>query len=74
MPVPTSPLVKVMIDAARKAGRGLARDFGEVLSFRSRARARQTTSAPPISRPNRRCSRCCSKARPGYSFLGEERE
>jgi myo-inositol-1(or 4)-monophosphatase len=29
VPTPTA-LVKVMIDAARKAGRALARDFGEV--------------------------------------------
>ncbi len=73
MPVPTSPLVKVMIDAARKAGRGLARDFGEVSELQvSRKGAADYVSAADL-KAEQTVFEVLSKARPGYGFLGEER-
>ncbi len=47
-----STLIQVMIKAARKAGRKLARDFGEVAELQvSRKRAGRLSSPPPTPRP-----------------------
>lgn len=68
-----SALMKVMVDAARKAGRSLARDFGEVQNL-------QVSLKGPgdyVSQADRKAEEIIytelSKARPGYSFLMEER-
>ena len=72
MTTPTT-LVKIMIDAARKAGRKLARDFGEVGELQvSRKGPADFVSAADLA-AEQIIFEDLSKARPGYSFLGEER-
>lgn len=68
-----SALMRVMVDAARKAGRSLARDFGEVQNL-------QVSLKGPgdyVSQADRKAEEIVfaelSKARPGYAFLMEER-
>jgi myo-inositol-1(or 4)-monophosphatase len=67
-----SALLNVMIAAARKAGRNLKRDFGEVehLQVSLKGPANFVTAA------DRRAEEILytelAKARPGYGFLGEE--
>ena len=67
-----SALLQVMIDAARKAGRRLARDFGEVseLQVSKKGTADFVTQADLKSEEILRTE--LGKARPGYGFLGEE--
>ena len=73
MPAATSALIKVMSDAARKAGRALARDFGEVAELQvSRKGAADYVSAADL-KSEQTLFEELSKARPGYGFLGEER-
>jgi myo-inositol-1(or 4)-monophosphatase len=68
-----SALVKVMIDAARKAGRTLARDFGEVSELQvSKKGAADYVSAADL-KAEQTLFEELSKARPGYGFLAEER-
>jgi len=68
-----SALLKVMIDAARKTARGLARDFGEVTELQvSKKGAADFVSAADL-KAEQTLFEELSKARPGYSFLGEER-
>jgi len=65
--------VKVMIDAVRKAGRALARDFGEVAELQvSRKGAADYVSQADL-KSEQTIFEELSKARPGYGFLGEER-
>src|SRR5918911_3680600 len=70
--MPRSALLNVMIQAARKAGRTLKRDFGEVehLQVSLKGPANFVTAA------DRRAEEILhgelTKARPGYGFLGEE--
>ncbi len=72
MSTPTA-LVKVMIDAARKAGRKLARDFGEVGELQvSRKGPADFVSAADL-RAEETVFEELSKVRPGYGFLGEEK-
>jgi myo-inositol-1(or 4)-monophosphatase len=59
--MPASALMNVMISAARKAGRSLARDFGEVENL-------QVSVKGPANFVSE-----LAKARPGYGFLMEER-
>ena len=72
MTTPTA-LVKVMIDAARKAGRALARDFGEVseLQVSKKGVADYVTAAD--LKAEQTIFEELLRARPGYGFLGEER-
>jgi myo-inositol-1(or 4)-monophosphatase len=67
-----SALLQVMIDAARKAGRRLARDFGEVseLQVSKKGPGDFVTQADLKSEEILRAE--LGKARPGYAFLGEE--
>jgi myo-inositol-1(or 4)-monophosphatase len=72
MPTP-SALVKVMIDAARKAARGLARDFGEVTELQvSKKGAADFVSAADL-KAEQTLFEELTRVRPGYGFLGEER-
>lgn len=68
-----SALLQVMIAAARKAGRKLARDFGEV----SELQVSKKGPADFVSAADLRAEEVLieelSKARPGYGFLAEER-
>ncbi|MCT8988975.1 inositol monophosphatase [Chelativorans sp. SCAU2101] len=68
-----SAIINVMVQAAMKAGRSLARDFGEVQNL-------QVSLKGPgdyVSQADRRAEEILftelSRARPGYSFLMEER-
>ncbi|MBA4012680.1 MAG: inositol monophosphatase [Phenylobacterium sp.] len=66
-------LLKVMSDAARKAARGLNRDFGELGELQvSRKAPADFVSAADI-KAEQTIFEALEKARPGYSFLGEER-
>jgi myo-inositol-1(or 4)-monophosphatase len=67
-----SPALNVMVAAARKAGRPLTRDFGELenLQVSMKGPADFVTSAD--KRTERILIEELSKARPGYGFLGEE--
>ena len=68
-----SALVNVMVEAARKAGRGLVRDFGEVAELQvSKKGAADFVSAADV-KAEQTLFEMLEKARPGYSFLGEER-
>jgi myo-inositol-1(or 4)-monophosphatase len=67
-----SALLNVMIAAARKAGRSLKRDFGEVehLQVSMKGPANFVTAADHRAEEILRAE--LAKARPGYGFLGEE--
>ncbi|HEY5347412.1 MAG TPA: inositol monophosphatase family protein [Rhizomicrobium sp.] len=67
-----SPALNVMMAAARKAGRHLIRDFGELenLQVSMKGPADFVTSAD--KRTEKILIEELSKARPGYGFLGEE--
>jgi myo-inositol-1(or 4)-monophosphatase len=67
-----SALLNVMIAAARKAGRALKRDFGEVekLQVSMKGPANFVTAAD--RRAEETLFQELTKARPGYGFLGEE--
>jgi myo-inositol-1(or 4)-monophosphatase len=68
-----SALIKVMTDAARKAGRALARDFGEVAELQvSKKGAADYVSAADLKAEQTLFEELL-RARPGYGFLGEER-
>jgi myo-inositol-1(or 4)-monophosphatase len=68
-----SALIKVMTDAARKAGRALARDFGEVAELQvSKKGAADYVSAADLKAEQTLMEELL-KGRPGYGFLGEER-
>lgn len=66
-------LMNVMVDAVRKAARGLARDFGELeeLQVSKKGTADFVTNAD--LRSEQILFEALAKARPGYGFLGEER-
>jgi myo-inositol-1(or 4)-monophosphatase len=67
-----SALINVMVQAARKAGRTLKRDFGEVEHLQVSLKG----PANFVSAADRRAEEILyqelSKSRPGYGFLGEE--
>ncbi len=67
-----SALINVMVGAARKAGRSLVRDFGEV----EKLQVSRKGPADFVSSADRKAEEIVrgelEKARPGYSFLGEE--
>jgi myo-inositol-1(or 4)-monophosphatase len=63
----------VMISAARRAGRGLARDFGEVEQLQVSVKGPANFASSADLRSEETLYRELSKARPGYGFLMEER-
>jgi len=67
-----SALLNVMVDAARKAGRSLTRDFGEVENLQVSHKG----PADFVSAADRKAEKILReellKARPTWSFLGEE--
>lgn len=68
-----SNLVQVMIDATRKAGRRLARDFGEVAELQvSKKGPADFVSAADLKAEEILVEEL-SRVRPGYGFLAEER-
>src|SRR5690606_34595664 len=68
-----SAIINVMVQAALKAGRSLARDFGEVQNLQVSLKG----PADYVSQADKRAEEILfnelSRARPGYSFLMEER-
>jgi myo-inositol-1(or 4)-monophosphatase len=68
-----SALLNVMIDAARKAARGLARDFGEVTELQVSKKGAADFVTNADLKAEQTLFEILTKARPGYSFLGEER-
>ena len=71
--MPASALMNVMISAARKAGRGLARDFGEVEQLQVSVKGPANFTSSADHRAEETLYRELSKARPAYGFLMEER-
>jgi myo-inositol-1(or 4)-monophosphatase len=68
-----SALLKVMSDAARKAARGLNRDFGELAELQVAKKAPADFVSAADLKAEQIVFEALAKARPGYSFLGEER-
>ena len=70
--MPLSPNLNVMVAAARKAARGLSRDFGEVENLQVSRKG----PADFVSNADRRAAKVIheelARARPGYGFLMEE--
>jgi myo-inositol-1(or 4)-monophosphatase len=68
-----SALLQVMMDAVRKTGRPMMRDFGEVAQLQvSRKGPADFVTAADV-RAEQTLFELLTKARPGYGFLGEER-
>jgi myo-inositol-1(or 4)-monophosphatase len=68
-----SPTLKVMIDAARKAAKGLARDFGEVAELQVSKKGTADYVSAADLKAEQVIFEELSRARPGYGFLAEER-
>ena len=67
-----SPAAYVMIQAARAAGKGLARDFGEVENLQVSKKGPADFVSTADHRAEKVIFESLSKARPGYGFLMEE--
>lgn len=67
-----SPALNVMIAAARKAGRGLIRDFGELENLQVSRKGPADFVSTADQRTERILLEELSRARPGYPFLMEE--
>lgn len=74
MPEMTTPsaLLTVMMNAARKAGRRLARDFGEVGELQVSKKGPGDFVSAADLKSEEILREELGKARPGYGFLGEE--
>jgi len=68
-----SALIKVMSDAARKAGRSLARDFGEVEALQVSIKGPANFVTAADLRAEEIVHQELARARPQYGFLMEER-
>jgi myo-inositol-1(or 4)-monophosphatase len=71
--MPASALMNVMTAAARKAARGLTRDFGEVEQLQVSIKGPANFVSAADHRSEETLFKELSKARPGYGFLMEER-
>lgn len=71
--MPASALMNVMITAARKAGRSLNRDFGEVENLQVSIKGPANFVSSADHRAEEIIYNELSRARPGYQFLMEER-
>ncbi|MEM6537153.1 MAG: inositol monophosphatase family protein [Pseudomonadota bacterium] len=69
----TSALINVMIGAARKAARGLSRDFGEIGKLQIAKKGASDFVSAADLRAEETLFQELSKARPKYGFLMEER-
>ena len=67
-----SALLNVMVQAATKAGRALKRDFGEVERLQVSVKGPGNFVTAADHRAEETLKQELSRARPGYSFLGEE--
>ncbi len=68
-----SNLIQVMIDATRKAGRKLARDFGEVAELQVSKKGPADFVSAADMKAEQVLVEELSRLRPGYGFLAEER-
>lgn len=68
-----SPTLNVMISAARKAGRSLARDFGEVAALQVSIKGPGNFVSSADHKAEEIIFKELNKARPGYGFVMEER-
>jgi len=71
--MPASALMNVMLAAARKAGRSLARDFGEVEQLQVSLKGPSNFVSAADHRAEEILFQELTRARPGYGFLMEER-
>ncbi len=71
--MPASALMNVMVAAARKAGRSLTRDFGEVENLQVSIKGPANFVSAADLRAEEILYKELSKARPDYGFLMEER-
>jgi myo-inositol-1(or 4)-monophosphatase len=67
-----SPALNVMVTAARKVGRGLIRDFGEIENLQVSMKGPADFVSTADKRTETKLIEELSKARPGYCFLTEE--
>jgi myo-inositol-1(or 4)-monophosphatase len=70
--MPVSALMNVMVGAARKAGRSLARDFGEVEQLQVSLKGPANFVSAADTRAEEILHKELIRARPGYGFLLEE--
>lgn len=71
--MPASALMNVMVGAARRAGRGLARDFGEVENLQVSVKGPGDFVSAADHKAEEIIYAELSRARQGYGFLMEER-
>ncbi len=71
--MPASALMNVMVGAARKAGRSLARDFGEVEQLQVSLKGPANFVSAADTRAEEILHKELTHARPGYGLLMEER-
>ena len=71
--MPASALMNVMVGAARKAGRSLARDFGEVEQLQVSMKGPANFVSATDTRAEEILHKELLRARPGYGLLLEER-
>src|SRR4030081_2885748 len=67
-----SALINVMVKAARRAGRSLKRDLGEVENLQVSLKGRANFVTMADRRAEEMLHADPTKARPGYEFIGEE--
>jgi myo-inositol-1(or 4)-monophosphatase len=67
-----SALINVMVKAARRAGRSLKRDLGEIENLQVSMKGPANFVSAADKRAEEMLYTDLSKARPGYGFLGEE--
>ncbi len=67
-----SPALNVMVSAARKAGRGLIRDFGEIENLQVSMKGPGDFVSTADKRTENQLLEELTRARPGYCFLLEE--
>ncbi len=68
-----SALLQIMINAARKAGRPMARDFGEVQALQVSKKGPGDFVSSADLKAEQTLFEALTEGRPGYGFLGEER-
>jgi myo-inositol-1(or 4)-monophosphatase len=67
-----SALINVMVKAARRAGRSLSRDLGEIENLQVSLKGPANFVSAADRRAEEMLYTDLSKARPGYGFIGEE--
>src|ERR1700684_2171160 len=67
-----SALLNVMVKAARRAGRSLSRDLGEIENLQVSLKGPANFVSLADKRAEEMLYSDLSKARPGYGFIGEE--